>query len=157
VSNNDDEKGVTEWLEMELAVAEHGTRWKYNSGCRCRACTQSNRDYKREYKRNGGAAPSRPREKARVSSVPDAPSGPGPAELAVLEELATLSAAETRLGAVQAALAMCRILDDPYQYPIHTRAAATLESILKLLRKLSGLGRRGRGRLAAVQSLPRRK
>jgi hypothetical protein len=90
-------------------------------------------------------------------SLPDAPAGRGPVELATLEELATLSAAETRLGAVQAALAMCRILDDPFNYAIHTRAAAVLDSIMKLLRKASGVGGRQRGRLASVHTIKRRR
>ena len=32
--------------------AQHGTRSKYNGGCRCDACKEANRDY--EYKRRNG-------------------------------------------------------------------------------------------------------
>src|SRR4029077_2714293 len=135
--------------------ARHGTRSRYNLGCRCPDCTTANKLRMRDLraKRRGLPVPQR---SAPVSAWAP-PTEPGEVELAVLEELATLSAAETRLGAVQAALAMARILDSEDQFPTHVRAAASLESILKLLRKSSGVGVRSRGRLASVQPMFKKK
>ncbi|GAS98928.1 uncharacterized protein RMCC_5893, partial [Mycolicibacterium canariasense] len=46
-------------------AAEHGTRSRYNSGCRCDLCVQAERDYQRarkqaknEQKATGGSKPS---------------------------------------------------------------------------------------------------
>ena len=83
------------------------------------------------------------------------PGEPGPVEQALLEELATLSAAETRLSAVAGLRAMARILDDPDEWPTHTRAAGVMNDVLKKLRKWSGESTTGRGRLASVHTMTR--
>jgi hypothetical protein len=136
--------------------ARHGTRSRYNLGCRCPDCTTANKLRMRDLraKRRGLPVPQRSGEPV-VAWRP--PAEPGPAEQAVTEEVAALSAAETRLGAVQAALAMARILDSPDQIPTHVRAASTLDSVMTLLRKVSGLGARGHGRLASVQPMRKKK
>ena len=77
---------------------------------------------------------------------------PGPAEAAVLEELASLTSAETRKGAAAAALAMARLLDNPVALAQQPAAAAKLTTILEDLRKGSA---RKRGRLASVQAMTR--
>jgi len=89
---------------------------------------------------------------ATVTALPGATARAGAAETAVLEELASLTSAETRLGAAQAALAMARILDNPLALSQQPAAAAKLTTILEDLRKGSA---RKRGRLASVQAMTR--
>lgn len=75
----------------------------------------------------------------------------GKAEEAVLAELGTLTSAETRLGAVQSALALARVLDNPNAGSSgHVQAAKALPAILEDLRKGSA---RRKGRLASVQAI----
>ena len=139
-------------------MAEHGTRQCYADGCRLPECKAAQAKYMREYKaRKAGAvidirSPGRPRKGSAaptpISAVP--PAGVGPAEQAVLDELATLTSAETRKGAAQAALAMARILDNPVALAQQPQAAARLTAILEDLRKGSA---RRKGRLASVQAM----
>jgi hypothetical protein len=133
--------------------AQHGTRSRYVLGCRCPDCKEANKLHMRDLraKRRGLPTPPRSGEPVRAWQPP---TEPGPVELAVREELATLSASETRLSAVAGALQMARILDSPDQYPTHVRAAAVMNDILRMLRKLSGQGN-GRGRLASVHTIHR--
>ena len=148
-------------------MADHGTRQSYADGCRCPQCKAAQAKYHREYKaRKAGAdipvAPQgHPRKGASVTALPVAEQarrvgkpapGAGAAETAVLEELATLTSAETRKGAAQAALAMARILDNPGALTQQPAAAARLTTILEDLRKGSA---RRKGRLASVQQMTR--
>ena len=153
-------------------MAEHGTRQRYaDDKCRCEPCKAAMSQYMREWKaRRAGAdipAPTRGRPRkaavavdgsaagsATVTALPGAAPSPvraaGQAEAAVLEELASLTSAETRKGAAQAALAMARILDNPLALSQQPAAAARLTAILEELRKGSA---RTRGRLASVQAM----
>lgn len=134
---------------------KHGTFRGYNSGCRCPDCKAANTLHQRDTRAKRRGLPVQPRSGAVSAWAP--PTEPGEVELAVLEELATLSASQTRLGAVQAALACARILDSPEQFPSHVRATASLTYIMDLLRKVSGVGDRHHGRLASVKPITRRK
>jgi hypothetical protein len=78
------------------------------------------------------------------------PSGPGPVELAVAEEIDGL-ASEARPGLVQAALAVARILDNPKAINQQPAAAKVLVSLLEKLRSASARGRQGR--LAVVRAM----
>jgi hypothetical protein len=137
------------------SAASHGTHSRYNMGCRCPDCTAANKLHVRDVRARRRGLPVTPRSGAVKAWEP--PTEPGEVELAVAEELATLSAAETRPGIVAGCLQMARILDSPDQFPTHVRAVTSLESALKSLRKASGLGVRGRGRLASVQPINGRK
>lgn len=134
---------------------KHGTFRGYNSGCRCPDCKTANTLHQRDTRAKRRGLPVPPRSGPVSAWAP--PTEPGEVEQAVLDELATLSAAETRLGAVQAALACARIIDSPEQYPTHVRAIASLTYIMDLLRKVSGVGARGHGRLASVQPIRKKK
>lgn len=141
-------------------MAEHGTRQCYADGCRRPECKLAQSKYRRDLKaRNAGATVTsiaRPGRRPKGSEAPKpaamapAPSGDGPAERAVVEELTTLTSAETRKGAAQAALAMARILDNPLALTQQPQAAARLTAILEDLRKGST---RRKGRLASVQAM----
>ena len=152
-------------------MADHGSRQSYAEGCRCQPCKTAASTYMREWKaRRMGAdlpAPTRGRPRktavtvagsaagsATVTALPGAHAGSpaGAAESAVLEELASLTSAETRKGAAQAALAMARILDNPAAISQQPAAAAKLTAILEELRKGSA---RRKGRLASVQAMTR--
>lgn len=157
-------------------MADHGTRQSYADGCRCPACKTAQSIYRRENKaRKAGADIPAPRVgrpprsavtvadgvaaalDATVTALPgvssDRVSQPrvvGPAEQAVLDELSSLTSAETRKGAVQAALAMARILDNPVALAQQKGAADSMVRILEDLRKGSA---RRKGRLASVQAM----
>ena len=141
-------------------MADCGSRQSYADGCRCEACKAAQAEYMRNWKaRKAGfdvdaPKPGRPPKgsSASVTVLPGSlPSGSGgAAELAVRAELAGLTSAATRLGAVEAALAMARILDNPLALAQQPSAAARLTAILEDLRKGSA---RRRGRLASVQAM----
>ena len=89
-------------------AAKHGTRRRYNEGCRCEDCTADNTAYHQEYRqRLIGAEPANPSSVVTVSS----PVTPGPVEAGVEAEIAEL--ADARPGLAAAALALARILDNP--------------------------------------------
>ena len=145
-------------------MAEHGTRQCYADGCRQPECKAAQAVYKREWRaRQAGVPLEAPKagrkSKAELASITTLPTAQnrtesgtdlGPAERAVLEELGTLTSAETRKGAAQSALAMARILDNPLALAQQPSAAAKLTQILEDLRKGSA---RRRGRLASVQAI----
>jgi hypothetical protein len=143
-------------------MSDHGTRQAYSKGCRCAECKAAQAGYMRGYKaRKAGAdiptrKPGRPRKDATVTALPTAlataPLVAGEHERAVLEELATLTSAETRKAAATAAVAMARLLDNPLALAQQPQAAARLTTIMEDLRK--GASRR-KGRLASVQSMTR--
>lgn len=141
-------------------MADHGTRQSYADGCRCQDCKVAQATYMREYKaRQAGvdipvAPPGRPRKDATVTQLPGVPAVPptsnGATLQAVLDELATLTSAETRRGAAESAKALARILDNPNAINSHVAAAKALPVLLEDLRKGSA---RRKGRLASVQSM----
>ena len=140
-------------------MADCGSRQSYADGCRCAACKAAQAEYMREWKaRKAGADIEAPRmgrppkgSSASVTVLPGSlPESSGAVEAAVRAELAGLTSAATRLGAVEAALAMARILDNPLALAQQPSAAARLTAILEDLRKGSA---RRRGRLASVQAM----
>jgi hypothetical protein len=134
-----------------MAESGHGTFRRYNNGCRCPDCTAANRLHQRDTRAKRRGLPVPPPGGPVKAWSP--PAEPGEVELAVLEELATLSAAKERPGIVAGVLQMCKILDSPDQFPTHVRAVAALEAAMKSLRKASGVGARHRGRLASVKPI----
>lgn len=127
-------------------AARHGTRRRYNEGCRCAGCTSANAAYQQRYRRRPAAVT----ETATESVQP--PAGPGPVEAGVWSELAGL--AEARPGLAQAALAMARLLDNNRALSSQPAAAKVLASLLDKLRSSSAPGRRGN--LAVVRDMTTR-
>ena len=83
-------------------AARHGTRRRYNEGCRCEDCTAANAAYQQRY----GQRPL-----TGVANATPAPYGPaGPVESGVEAEIA--GHAEARPGLTQAAFALARLLDN---------------------------------------------
>lgn len=138
-------------------MAEHGSRQSYADGCRCALCKGAQAEYRRANKAQKAGAtvtsigPPGRRPKGAVSPPPvSAPVGVGPNEQATLEELATLTSAETRKAVAAGALTMARILDNPLALGQQPQAFARLSAAMADLRQ--GATRR-KGRLASVQSL----
>ena len=123
-------------------AAKHGTRHRYNDGCRCEDCTAANAAYQQQYRERPVLVPL---------SAPVTPRSvePGPVEAGVEAEIAGL--ADARPGLVQAALAMARVLDNPKAVSSQPPAAKVLATLLDKLRSASALGRRGR--LAEVRAM----
>jgi hypothetical protein len=115
-------------------AAKHGTRHRYNDGCRCDDCTAANAAYQQQYRERPVVVPL---------SAPVTPQTfePGPVEAAVEAEIAGL--AEARPGLSQAALAMARVLDNPKAVSSQPPAAKVLATLLDKLHSASALGRRG--------------
>lgn len=144
-------------------MADHGTRQSYADGCRCQDCKLAQATYMREYKaRQAGvdipvAPPGRPRKDATVTALPGAatvaPGRVGPTEQATLDELATLTSAETRKAVAAGALEMARLVDNPAAIAQKVAAFKALQSAMADLRQ--GSSKRA-GRLASVQSLVKR-
>jgi hypothetical protein len=123
-------------------AAKHGTRHRYNDGCRCEDCTAANAAYQQKYRERRVIVPL---------SAPVTPQTfePGPVEVAVEKEIAGLS--ETRPGLAQAALAMARVLDNPRAVSSQPAAAKVLATLLDKLRSASARSRSGR--LAVVRAM----
>lgn len=143
-------------------MAEHGTRQCYANGCRLPECKTAQAKYQREYKaRKAGveiqiARQGRPRKGATVTALPVAAARPqtpravGPTEQATLDELATLTSAETRKAMAAGVLVMARILDNPEALSQQPQAFAKLTAAMADLRQGST---RRKGRLASVQAM----
>jgi hypothetical protein len=122
-------------------AAKHGTRRRYNEGCRCDDCTVANTAYQQRY---------RQRPTAVVPlSAPVTLAGPGPVEVGVGQEIAGLT--EARPGLAQTALALARVLDNPRAVSSHPPAAKVLAALLDKLASASAHGRRGN--LSLVKSM----
>jgi hypothetical protein len=119
-------------------ATKHGTRHRYNDGCRCEDCTAANAAYQQRWRKSRiGAEPTTPGVVVTVSS----PVTPGPVEAGVEAEIAGL--AEARPGLAQIALAMARLLDNPRAVATQPAAAKVLAALLDKLRSASARGRRG--------------
>jgi hypothetical protein len=120
-------------------AANHGTRRRYNEGCRCGDCAAANNAYQQEYRQRRVSPPVTP-------PVSDA----GPVESGVMAEIDGL-AAQARPGLAQVALAVARVLDNPRAVNQHAAAAKVLSVLLDKLRSVSARGRRGG--LAVVRTM----
>jgi hypothetical protein len=113
----------------------HGTRRRYNEGCRCAECTAANTAYQQRYRQRPSAfVPLSP-------PVTPQPAEPGPVEAAVESEIAGLY--EVRPGLAQSALAMARILDNSKAVNQAPAAAKVLATLLDKLSSASTPSRRG--------------
>jgi hypothetical protein len=141
-----------------MAAKSHGTRRRYNEGCRCDECRHAQALYQRRYrerKANGLTRPHAP--PVVVAELPQAEAyridTPGPVEAAVQQEIGGLAQAELRPGLVAIAAAMARVLDSTPPTP-KPAAAKVLVNVLDTLHKGSAQGRRGN--LAVVKSMTRK-
>ena len=131
--------------------ANHGTRWRYETGCRCDDCRAAQASYQRRYRQRRANGETRP--PVVVAELPQAEmchvATFGPVEMAVTTELAELT--DARPGLAQAALALARLLDDTKASSQKPAAAKVLTQLLDKLRSSSASGRRGS--LAVVKSM----
>ncbi len=134
-------------------AAQHGTRSRYNTGCRCDDCKQASREYdkRRRLAKMAGVKPS-----ATLTAIPSAaigsPAEAGRVESGVLVEIDGLAAADSRQGLVEIALALARVLDSPLAIAQHPSAAHRLSETLDKIRKGSDSRQ---GRLASVRKMSR--
>ena len=149
-------------------AAEHGTRSRYNSGCRCAACKQAERDYQaaRKQARNVEKATGaekvspvavlkdqrRPKASRETAQHSQPASEYGAVEAAIREQLGALSTVESRPGEAEMAYALARMLDNPRALGQHPQAAARLSELVDKLRK--GADKKT-GKLAAVRRMSR--
>lgn len=135
-------------------AAQHGTRTRYNTGCRCDACKQASRDYDKIRRQRMLASKHGP---AAVTALPTAgaPASDevGRVEAGVLAEIGALSTTGSRQGLVEIAIALARVLDSPLAIAQHPSAAHRLSETLDKLRK--GADTR-QGKLAAVRQMTRK-
>ena len=131
-----------------MADETHDRR-RYQRGCRCERCCESNRTYARQHKR---------RRRASLAAVPTPPATEAPVDpadgrvtAAVRAQIAGLPAAEERPGLVEIALALCALLDNQAAVPQHPSAAHRLTEILDALAKSPS----ARGRLSVVRGMTR--
>lgn len=134
-------------------ASQHGTRTRYNQGCRCDDCKQAARDYNKARGQSIRAKKHAPTTVTKLPTASSATSGePGRVEAGVLAEIGELSTAANRQGLVEIAVALARVLDSPLAIAQHPSAAHRLSETLDKLRK----GADGRsGRLAAVRQMSR--
>jgi hypothetical protein len=125
-------------------AARHGTRHRYNDGCRCEDCTVANTAYQQQYRQ-------RPTVVVPLSTpVTPESAEAGAVESGVQDEIGGL-AVEARPGLAQAAFAMARILDNPKAVNQQPAAAKVLAALLDKLHSVSARGRRGH--LALVRTM----
>jgi hypothetical protein len=139
-------------------AANHGTRSRYLTGCRCDDCKYAQRLYQGRYRERKANVETRPHsapvvvaELPQAEAGPESNGSPDRVEAAVESELAGMAGAEARPGLVQIALAMSRILDSSRAASAQPAAAKVLVMVLDTLRKGSAQGRRGN--LAVVKSM----
>ncbi len=135
-------------------AAQHGSRTRYNSGCRCDECKKASRDYDKIRRQRMLASKHAPATvtKLPTSSNSDKPE-PGMAESAVLAEIAGLSTTESRQGLVAVAIRNAQVLDSPLAIAQWPSSSKVLVETLDKLRK--GADTRV-GKLASVRQMTRR-
>jgi hypothetical protein len=145
-------------------MADHGSRQSYADGCRCASCKAAQATYRRDVKaRQAGATVTsigkpgrRPKGAAAPQPVAAVAQDPlsrqiGPNEQAVLDELATLTSAETRKAAAAGAVTLAQIADNPLELGPSRKGA--IQEIVKILEDLRKGSARRKGRLASVQAM----
>lgn len=90
--------------------ARHGTRTKYNTGCRCEDCSLAEANYQKGRRHGVDQGNCHAYRGDDLNGRP-ARLEPGPAEAAILKTVEGLKAADLRPDLVQGALAMARILE----------------------------------------------
>lgn len=135
-------------------AVEHGSRTKYNAGCRCDSCKKASRDYDKMRRQKMLAGKHAPATVTKLRSAPSPEVAElGGVESGVMAEIGTLSTAANRQGLVQIAIALARVLDSPLAIAQHPSAAHRLSETLDKLRK--GADSKT-GKLAAVRQMTRK-
>jgi hypothetical protein len=135
----------------------HGTRTKYNAGCRCAECKQAASDYEKARRQSINAKKHAP---ATITALPRtteivevAKPDVGRVESGVMAEIGDLSTAASRQGLVEIAIALARVLDSPLAIAQHPSAAHRLSETLDKIRK--GADAR-KSKLASVRQMTTR-
>jgi hypothetical protein len=138
-------------------ASQHGTRTRYNTGCRCDECKQASREYD---KRRRQSMLSRKHGPARVTALPSIPdevqagaATTGPVEAGVIAQIDGLTTAANRQGLVQIAIALARVLDSPLAIAQHASSGRVLVDTLEKIAKGSDART---GKLASVRSMTRK-
>lgn len=123
-------------------AARHGTRTKYNEGCRCEKCKLAEATYRKTKRHN-----------ITPLHAADAPPErePGPVEAAIIAEFAGTSVPEAKATLYQTALVLAQGLDNPVNVARHSSSAKTLSEIHAQLRK----GTEKKGKLSNVRQMSR--
>jgi len=141
-------------------MAEHGTRQAYADGCRCALCKAAQTRYRQDLKARAAGATvtsiGKPGRRPKGAEPPASMAPPklgqvGPNEQTVLDELSTLTSAETRISAARGAQTLAQIADNPLEPGTSRRAA--IEAYVKILEGLRNGATRRNGRLASVQAM----
>lgn len=145
-------------------AVRHGTRTKYNAGCRCADCKQAASDYEKARRQAINAKKHSP---AKVTQLPtiravgaedplrgdDPGTQAGRVESGVMAEIDGLSTTASRQGLVEIAIALARVLDSPLAIAQHPSAAHRLSETLDKIRK--GADAR-KSKLASVRQMTTR-
>ena len=134
-------------------ATRHGTRTRYNAGCRCTDCKQAATDYgkaRRQAIRADKHAPAKVTPLVKPRSADSFPLQSGRVEAGVLAEIGELSTSASRQGLVEIAIALAKVLDSPLAIAQHPSAAHRLSETLDKIRK--GAEPR-RSKLAAVRQM----
>jgi len=134
-------------------ASQHGSRTRYNTGCRCDSCKLANREYDKSRRQKILASKHAP---ATVTALPrpaEMQVGEvGRVEFGIMAEIAELSTAAGRPGLVAIASAMAKVLDSPLAIAQHGSTGKALAEILDKIRKGSDSRQ---GKLASVRSMTR--
>jgi len=128
-------------------AAKHGTRHRYNEGCRVLSAKGADAAYRRDRQRRACVVDDYTSDAHFPVDLQEME--PGPVESGVAAELAGL--AEDRPGLAQVALALARIMDNPKAVSSHPAAAKVLATLLD--KQLQAPIPARRGHLAAVRRL----
>ena len=130
-------------------ASQHGSRTRYNTGCRCDQCKLANREYDKSRRQKILASKHAP---ATVTALPrpaDIQSADvGRVEFGVMAEIAELSTAASRPGLVAIAREMASSMDAPLTIAQRGSTGKALAEILEKIRKGSDArqGKRASGR-----------
>ena len=135
-------------------ASEHGSRTRYNAGCRCDACKLASREYDKSRRQRMLSSKHAPATVTNLRSAPASePAELGRVESGVMAEIGSLSTTASRQGLVEIAIALARVLDSPLAIAQHASAAHRLSETLDKLRK--GADSKT-GKLAAVRQMTRK-
>jgi hypothetical protein len=132
-----------------MMTIAHGTDRRYSDGCRCDKCREAHKIKAREYRDRQRRGLTRPALLTAVMAMEREQSDPGPVELAVETELASLAQARERPGLAAAALALARLMDGPAV----TAKPAAAQRLVDILTTLSKGSSQRRQKLAAVKQM----
>jgi hypothetical protein len=139
---------------MSMA-GEHGSRTRYNGGCRCDLCKQASRDYDKIRRQRMLASKHSPGTVTRLPSqqVERPIDEMGPVKAGVMAQISALSTAANRPGLVAIAHKLADDLDNPLTVAQHASISKQLRETMADLGKGSDSKT---GKLAAVRQMTRK-